>query len=222
MKKREAGIIVTSIITTGFMLSGCGVSSPTYGTDKTTGQQLIDDFANIASIKSNTNKNQIDTKPRPELIRPAPGTKGVLPQPQASVAQTGSPDWPESPEQRRQRLRDEATANQNNPNYVSPIVSDGTQTGKSSGSSEWLDGIHRDERARGNDKQQRAEYLRRKKENEGGSPTNRKYLSEPPLVYRQPAASAPTGEQGEDESKKERERKKALKGNSGKKSWWPF
>ena len=221
VKKRDAGIITISMVTAGFVLSGC-ISSPTYGTDKTTGQQLIDDFSNIASIKSNTNKNQVDTRPRPELVRPAPGTKGVLPQPQASVAKAGSPDWPESPEQRRQRLRDEATANQNNPNYVSPIVSDGSQSGKTTGSSEWQDGIHRNDGAKGNDKEQRAEYLRRKKENEGGSATTRKYLSEPPLTYRQPAASAPIGDEGEDEAKKERQRKKALKGASGKKSWWPF
>ena len=37
-----------------------------------------------------------------------------------------------------------------------------------------------------------------------GSPTKRKYLSEPPLDYRQAAATAPVGDLGEDELKKER------------------
>ena len=221
VKKREVAIIVTGMVTAGLMLTGCGVSSPTYGTDKSTGKQLVDDFSNITSNRSNNNRNQIDTKPRPELVRPAPGTKGVLPQPQTNVAQTGTPDWPESPEQKRQRLRDEATANQNNPNYVSPIVPDSGKETKSTGSSDWLNGIHRNEQVN-NDKEQRAEFLRRKRETQGGSSTTRKYLSEPPLSYRQPAASAPIGDQGEDEAKKERERKKALKESSGKKSWWPF
>lgn len=222
MKKREAGMIATGMVTAGLMLTGCGVSGPTYGTDKTTTQQLLDDVSNLASIKPSNNNSRVNTKPRPDLVRPAPGAKASLPQPQANVAQVGTPDWPESPEQRRQRLRDEATANQDNPNYVSPIVSDGGGKSTATGTTDWLDGIHRNEEPRANAKQQRAEYQRRKQENSGGSATNRKYLSEPPLAYREPANSAPVGDQGEDEAKKERERKKAMKDTSGKKSWWPF
>lgn len=222
MKKREAGIIATGISVMGLMLTGCGLSGPTYGTDKNQAQQLMDDISNIASIKPDRRNEGISTTPRPTLVQPGPGFKKSLPKPQENVAQAGSPDWPESPEQRRKRLRDDATANQGNPNYVSPIVSGKTTDANGSSSSDWLNGIHRDENSRMSPKAQREEYLRRKKENNGGTADNRKYLSEPPLIYREPSASAPVGDQGEDEAKKERERKKAMKSSSSKSSWWPF
>jgi hypothetical protein len=40
-----------------------------------------------------------------------------------------------------------------------------------------------------------------------GSPTNRRYLSEPPLDYRQPAETAAKNDVGEDEWKKDKRRK---------------
>ncbi|MDR0252734.1 MAG: hypothetical protein LBI75_06070, partial [Brucellaceae bacterium] len=50
----------------------------------------------------------------------------------------------------------------------------------------------------------------------GGSATQRKYLSEPPVSYRQPANTATVGDLGEDEAKKERRRKAEA---TGSKSW---
>lgn len=58
-------------------------------------------------------------------------------------------------------------------------------------------------------KQQREEFNRRLAENNQGSPTTRKYLSEPPLEYRKPAETAAANDVGEDELKKERRIKKA-------------
>lgn len=67
--------------------------------------------------------------------------------------------------------------------------------------------------------QRKAEIERRLRENKQGSATTRKYLSEPPLAYRQAATTAAQDELGEDEIKKERRKKKlAQKGSS----WWPF
>ncbi|GAA5105763.1 hypothetical protein GCM10023261_05450 [Bartonella jaculi] len=68
---------------------------------------------------------------------------------------------------------------------------------------------------------QRQEYLRRQRA-QAGSAEYRRYLTEPPLSYRQPAKTAPVGQQGKDEALKERERKSASKKAAGKKSWWPF
>ena len=48
-----------------------------------------------------------------------------------------------------------------------------------------------------------------------GSPPNRRYLSEPPLTYRQPEAGAAAGDIGVDEAKKARDAKRA----AGKSSW---
>lgn len=221
MKKINAIFIASSMLCIGGFVSGC-VSGPTYGTDKTASQQLASDFSNLVSFRSANNNSTINTKPRPELVTPGPNADKTLPPPQVDVVKSGTPDWPESPEHKRQRLRNEATANQGNPTYVSPIVSGGASAAALS--STGLNGIHRSQEQTNPriEKAQREDYLRRKKELAGGSATQRKYLSEPPLSYRQPAATAPVGEKGEDESKKERARKKAFNEASGKKSWWPF
>ncbi|UXN02860.1 hypothetical protein [Bartonella sp. HY406] len=218
MSKLKTGIIITGTLVLSISVSGC-VSGPTYGTDKSSGQQMVDDFSNLFSFRTNKNSG-IEVKPRPELVRPNEATKTNLPTPQQSVASAGSPDWPESPEQRRNRLRAEATANQNNPDYVSPITSSPGNAERylSSGIDAAADRADRMP-TQAVAKKQREEYLRRKKEASGGTATERKYLSEPPIAYRQPAATAPVNEQGPDEAQKERERK----AKSGKKSSiWPF
>ncbi|UXN05824.1 hypothetical protein [Bartonella sp. HY761] len=218
MSKLKTGIIITGTLVLSISVSGC-VSGPTYGTDKSSGQQMVDDFSNLFSFRTNKNSG-IEVKPRPELVRPNEATKNNLPTPQQSVASAGSPDWPESPEQRRNRLRAEATANQNNPDYVSPITSSPGNAERylSSGIDAAADRADRMP-TQAVAKKQREEYLRRKKEASGGTATERKYLSEPPIAYRQPAATAPVNEQGPDEAQKERERKAKL----GKKSSiWPF
>ncbi len=125
LMKIEGRVLVLMTAIAGLSLSGC-VSSPTYGTDKTAGAQLFDDVSNMASFGQGRNKKErIDYKPRPDLVRPAPGDKGQLPAPQQSLASANDPNWPESPEQRRKRLRDEITANRDDPNFVSPVVQDG-------------------------------------------------------------------------------------------------
>ena len=63
----------------------------------------------------------------------------------------------------------------------------------------------------------REAYKARLAETKQGSETSRKYLSEPPLVYRAPAATAPSGDIGEDEYKKERRAKAAAR--EGSWSW---
>ncbi len=101
------------LVASALMLAGC-LGSPTYGTDKTATEQLASDVTGILSIAPKS-REPIDYKPRPELVKPA--SAGALPPPQESVAVTANPAWPESPEARRARIRAEATANQDNPNY---------------------------------------------------------------------------------------------------------
>lgn len=188
------------------LLSGC-VSSPTYGTDKTATQQLFEDVSGIvstATLTGQTGKEPIAYKPRPELVRPA--SLEVLPEPQREMATADNTAWPESPEQRRARLRAEATENQDNPGYRSPIV-----MGGAGGSNSALDSDPVNVTP-----EQRAEIERRRRERNQGSSTNRKYLSEPPLEYRVPNETAAVGDIGEDEWKKQNRGKKA----AGK-SWSP-
>jgi hypothetical protein len=160
-------------------------------------------------------------------VKPAPGQKESLPQPQDSITQTASAEWPESPEQRRARLRAEATEHENDPNYQSQIEED-IQTNpaavrkamRESGSSHppaWSP-----EDSGGGSRARRAAINAKLAESRQGSPTSRKYLSEPPLTYRQPAADAPQNDIGEDEYKKERRLKREAQGKSSWGSWWPW
>jgi len=206
-------ITVLGGLAAALALGGC-VSSPTYGTDKTAGTQLLDDVSNMAALGPKK-REQIAYNPRPELVRPAPGKAQQLPAPQNAIETAGNPSWPESPEARRKRIRDTATANQNNPNFVPEVAADPVAAG--SGGTDPQYGFFNDKVAANTGKSSSAgaDYRARKVASTAGSSTTRRYLSEPPLEYRQPAASAASNELGEDESVKERERKAAARKDKG-------
>lgn len=192
------GVLAASVL----VMSGC-VSSPTYGTGKTASSQLLEDVSSIASIAPKP-KSKIDYAPRPELVRPAAGA--ALPAPQESAKTVAAANWPESPEQRRIRLKADATAAQDDPLFVPTIKNDGygVQTAA----------LTPDE--------QQARFRAARKANTAGSPTSRTFLSEPPLNYRVPSDTAEVGNIGEDEKKKERRLKREAQKKGGGKSWRDF
>src|SRR5690606_17530517 len=96
------------------------------------------------------------------------------------------------------------TANQDDPAYRANVIAD----------------VRAPEAQNMTPQEQRAEFQRRKREVTQGSATTRKYLSEPPLDYREPAESAPAGELGEPEWRKERDAKRAAREASGNKRWY--
>ncbi|WP_127519896.1 hypothetical protein [Mesorhizobium sp. Z1-4] len=197
-----AGIVSAAAI----VLSGC-VSSPTYGTDKTAGKQLMEDVSGILALGPSRKKTpQIAYKPRPELVTPE--TTAVLPEPQDDVTTASNPAWPESPEQRLARIRAEADENADNPVYRSSVINDTREQGTEITYGDPL-------LSNGSNRERLAEIRRRKLDAQGGNPTSRKYLSEPPLDYRQPAETAPTDELGESEWRKER---KARRDAGGRRS----
>ena len=217
--------LLAPLMVSGLALSGC-MSSPTYGTDKTAGTQLVEDLSNAFTFAP-TKKDKIDYKPRPTLVKPAAGQREALPVPQDNITQVAGSEWPESPEQRRARLRAEATEHQDDPTYRAQIVDDiqadpvaWKEALRESGSS------HPPPPGKGlaNSAARRAEIARRSAEGKQGSPTTRKYLSEPPLDYRVAADTAPQNDIGEDELKKERRLKKeaAAKGKKGTFDWLPW
>jgi hypothetical protein len=204
------------------LTSGC-MSSPTYGTDKSSSEQLATDLTNIFSFTSKK-REPIDYTPRPELVKPVKAAEGgettgstaetvaapapaVLPPPQETVATAENPNWPESPEQRLARIHAEADANVDDPNYKSPVIADQ----QLSASYQKVGNYRADDSGIRNASQAAAEneeFKRRLKEQQQGSSTSRKYLSEPPLDYREAYVDAPQGELGEDEAKKERRLKR--------------
>ncbi|MGX9178709.1 hypothetical protein [Mesorhizobium sp. BHbdii] len=207
--------LLAPLVVSGLALSGC-MGSPTYGTDKTASAQLAGDLTSAFTVMPK-NKEKIDYKPRPELVKPAPGQK-ELPPPQDSIA-TASADWPESPEQRRARLRAEATLHQDDPDYQAQIVDD-VQTDPSAVKTAMAQSASSHPPAwtpADSDKGRAAEVKRRLAEAKQGDPNTRRYLSEPPVQYRAAAATAPVDDLGEDEYKKARRLKKeaAAKNKSG-------
>lgn len=213
-------LLAAPLIVSGLLVSGC-MSSPTYGTGVTANEQLTNDLSSMFSMKPR-NRNS-EYAPRPELVKPAKGTT-ELPPPQESIVAADSGQWPESPEQRRARIRADATENRDNPNWEPEVVND-ISTGTSSDrpkagtSSRALDsgvakaGEAEDLNAKG------AKFRAAQAVTKQGSPTVRRTLSEPPLDYRQPAETAAADELGEDEFKKQRRLKAEARKAAGGKSW---
>lgn len=208
-------------------LSGC-MSSPTYGTDKTATQQLVSDATNILALGPSERPN-IEYKPRPGLVKPTKGEAENLPAPQESVASIDNPAWVESPEQKRARLRAEADENSDDPNWTPQIDADvGRAQARANGGND--SSIQRNHRASPqiiglqDSKAESAAFRKRLAQSKQGDPNTRRYLSEPPVDYRQTAENAPVGDIGEDELKKERRLKAAASKKNGNKwgNLWPF
>lgn len=198
------GLVGLVGVTSG--LSGC-VGSPTYGTDKTAMEQLVDDVGSAVSIAPRELANK-DTKynPRPDLVLPPAGAKTAgLVAPQQSVAsRENNPEWVESPEEARERLVAEADENAGNPNYRSPLLAGYGKSGSMTETQRWQ--AFREAR-----KLQKGAYL-----------DQRRVLSDPPSEYRQTEEVALT-DLGEPETKKEKRRKKEAKAAQQNSSWWmPF
>lgn len=200
------------------VVSGC-MGSPTYGTGRSANAQLLDDLTGIVStdtlIASQSGRSEIAYTPRPELVRPA--SLEVLPEPQQNLASGENPQWPESPEQRRARIRAEATANRDSASYRAPVQGSAMSSAPTS-SGATLTGP---EAAQGRPTAQmntrRSDVQAAAQARVQGEPVGRRHLSDPPTVYRTPADSAPVGELGQDEWQKEQATRR-----TGGSSWRDF
>ncbi|MBL8579424.1 MAG: hypothetical protein JNK47_19655 [Mesorhizobium sp.] len=218
MKERFGArtIVAAPLLVSGLLVSGC-MSSPTYGTGVTANEQLATDLSGMFSMTPK--RTSAEYAPRADLVKPTKATT-ELPAPQDSIVTADAGQWPESPEQRRARLRAEATENQDNPNWQSDIVNDMSPTtsrtsrnfGKTTKQLE--SGIEPISSASLN--QQGAAFRKARDASNQGDPTVRKTLTEPPVEYRQPATTAATDDLGEPEFKKQRRLKAEAQ---GKKSW---
>lgn len=204
----RASVTIGALIAASLTVSGC--MGPTYGTDKTSTEQLIDDFGSIASIGQTQKGAGIEYKPRPTIVKPS--DTASLPAPQQNLAEN-NPAWVESPEQTRARLVAEADSNADSSTYRSPLARRAASSADGS-------------RAGGDisDKaKQRKDFQEARKIQKGAYSDRRRFLSDPPLTYRQPAETAPVGDLGEPERVKERRRiSEAKKAGTGKRSWWPW
>ena len=170
---------LTTMLALPAILGGCVLAGPTYGTDKRVGVQLLEDVASITSLRKEA--VVIDHKPRPGLLPPPAGAE--LPAPQQSVTETTAA-WQETPEALRKRLAAEGELN-------------GVDTRSVLAQSKRIDPAT----GKRIDMRVRAAAI-----TQDGS---RRRLSDPPAGYREAAATAPTGDLGVPEYKKERARKAA-------------
>jgi hypothetical protein len=183
------------------LLTGC--MGPTYGTGKTAGEQLVDDIGNAVTLRpDDKEKKNIRYQPRGGLV--VPKDELALTTPQQSVAGKDNPEWIESPEDMRERLRTEAAANSDDGNYRSPLAAQNTTNRKLSAA------------------EQTAAYRDARRLQMGAYSDKRRYLSDPPVDYRRLPEEA-SADLGEPERTKERRRKKEAKAakQSGS-AWWPF
>ncbi|WP_279480564.1 hypothetical protein [Aureimonas sp. SK2] len=206
----------------GAALSLAGCMGPTYGTGTSQGQQLFNDLDGILTLGS-SNKARVDYAPRPELVKSE--KRDVLPPPREAASASADANWPEAPEQRRARLRAAApdrdgalpvgfmTADKEGMERETPTVVS-TVGKRAEMENSWLSSkTMAGQRVAAND---------RSRVGRQGDPTQRRYLSEPPLAYRQPAATAPVGDPGVDEDVKQRRSGGTESVGSKLKSLWPF
>ncbi len=190
------GILGATVSVTA--LTGC-ISSPTYGTNKTAAEHLVDDVGSVLDIAPQNRNDKIAYQPNPKLVVPARRDQLIAPQPSLADSKS-NPKWVESPEETRQRLREEA--DQQGPGYRSPLL-----------------GQTASEQSKSLAEQSKA-YKEARKIDQGIYSDKRRFLSDPPLDYRK-VDQTELSDLGTPEKVKERERKKeaaAAKQTSHK--WW--
>jgi hypothetical protein len=193
---RVAGTLI-ALSAAAFAASSC--MGPTYGTDKTANEQLVDDLGDAFSLAP-AKKTTLAYQPRGPLVKPV--NDKALVAPEKNIAGRDNPQWVESPEEARLRLKAEADENANNGSYRSPLAVSVTEGKVMS------------------PEQQRAAYREARKLQDGRYTDRRRFVSEPPLEYRQVDDPSKLENLGESELVKERQRKKdAAIAGSGR-QWW--
>ncbi|WP_185984892.1 hypothetical protein [Aureimonas mangrovi] len=178
---RHSTLRIAAVATCGLSLAAC--MGPTYGTGTTSGAQLLNDVDGMFSFGS-PSRERINYEERPELVRPD------------QIGQLPPPQTPRAVVEEEQQAAAAAAA-------VEPVEigSRGNRAPLSSISRSAQDGSWIDPREL-NEVGQRVTAAREAARQ--GNTNQRRYLTEPPVEYRQASASAPVGELGVDEEIKER------------------
>jgi hypothetical protein len=195
MKWRTGTVLTGAVLAASLALSGC-IGGTTYGTGVSQGKQTVEDVYNMFTLKRN--QQNIDYTPRADLI--VPENSDDLPEPLDSAAATSNPAWPESPEHRIARIRsqageiDERSGEYSIEEQLRPKegIAIEQRTKKFVVGQTDRDGnplMFNGEES----KQNRREVLERKAELAPTTGVERRFLTDPPVAYRVPAESAPSG-----------------------------
>jgi hypothetical protein len=172
---------------------------PKYGTDTTATEQLVDDLGDAASL-SPPKRTTLAYQPRGPLVKPA-DDKTLIP-PEKNLASRDNPQWVESPEEARNRLKAEADENKDNGSYRSPLAVSVTE-GKAL-----------------SPEQQRQAFRDARKIQDGRYSDRRRFMSDPPLEYRKVDDPAKLNDLGESEAAKNKRRKKEATIAGTGNPWW--
>jgi len=206
---------VVGVITSGIILTACSNTGTTYGTGTSHELATLQGLGSMFELRKKDRPN-IDYSARPDLVMPA--SKNALPSP-ADQANTGDQNWPVSPEQKIAAVQNDAPVTDefarnsgglpvefalsekqginrpsNKRREIKPF--DGAvDSTRASGASQILRDIQL-----GNNKKNRKEAIARSGQltYTKGSGT-RRFLTEPPVEYRTPAATAEASDLGIDE-----------------------
>lgn len=176
-------------------LSGC-VGGTTYGTGVSQEEQTLKDVYTMFNLKPESKR--IDYSPRPDLI--VPENKQALVEPIDSAATSTNVQWPETPEERIARIQ--AAAGEVDPRTGEVSVEERLRKKEGIGieqgyiTRKFVPGqTDRD----GNpllgrpDDTVRSEVNKAKQATRISTGETRRYLTEPPVAYRKPVDSAPSG-----------------------------
>lgn len=194
-KYRVAG---TLLVLSALALAASSCMGPRYGTDKSATEQFVDDLGDAASLAP-AKRTTLAYQPRGQLVKPA--DNALIP-PEKNIASKDNPQWVESPEEARNRLKAEADANKDNGNYRSPLVVSVTE-GKAM-----------------SPEQQRQAFRDARKIQDGRYSDRRRFMSDPPLDYRKVDDPSKLNDLGESEVAKEKRRKKEAEIAGTGTRWW--
>jgi len=170
----------------------------TYGTGKTAAIQTVEDLSGILSV-GGKKKNQIDYEPRAPLIEPPTGST-TLPPPGSETTVALSSDWPDDPDEAAKRyheLAKEKAAAGESLNFTLPDEAlEKTRTPRPNDTRAFSNRLRDDKTAKSIDVDAQKKLFADAKAgrtgsvDEAGMPV-RRYLTEPPVIYREPDPDAP-------------------------------
>lgn len=170
---------LVAVAAAGVALAGC--NSMTYGTGTSPAMQTVEDLTGIAGgIKAN--KGEIDYSPRPKIV--APPVVAALPPPVDSQTVTAA-NWPNDPDLLKAKVKADAEARAaagkaDQIRLPAGKIVAAPAPGENALTKEQLDEVRR----------QMAAAKGGMSVDANGNPV-RKYLTDPPVEYRQPDPNAP-------------------------------
>ncbi len=188
------------VIGAAALLGACG-SMTTYGTGKSAAAQTFEDLGGVVSLGgTRKDKEPIDYSPRAPIVEP-PAIAGALPPPGSETVVATAGDWPKDPDEEAKKLQktvEELAASGKTPKFTLPEGAEPIAVAnapKRIGPDDRTSVEKLRDEAKVDNKKQKEMFADAKMAKTGsfdkeGRPI-RRYLTEPPVVYRAPDPESP-------------------------------